>query len=305
MRIEVFTLFPELFPPYLNASILGRAQQAKLLQIGLHNIRDYATDKHQVTDDAPFGGGGGMVMKPEPIFAAVEAVLGAPPQAPVVLLSPQGRLLTQAAAQDFARHERLGLICGRYEGVDERVISHLVTDEISIGDYVLTGGELPALILIDAIARNIPGVLGQADGALTDSHASGLLEGPHYTRPAEFRGWGVPEELLSGDHARIERWRREQALLRTTQRRPDLLESAAFGKDDEKSFEKFTEELPFSFQATKSGKVLISWNGKLVTTLADKDALKFMARIEGADDHDAQFLMAKATGNFKRGNERK
>jgi tRNA (guanine37-N1)-methyltransferase len=235
MRVEVFTLFPELFPPYLEASILGRAQQAKLLQIRLHNIRDYATDKHQVTDDTPFGGGGGMVMKAEPIFAAVEAVMGTPPAAPIVLLSPQGRLLDQTVAQELARHERLGLICGRYEGVDERVVQNLVTDEISIGDYVLTGGELPALILIDAIARNIPGVLGQADGALTDSHATGLLEGPHYTRPAEFRGWGVPEALMSGDHARIKRWRREQALLRTAQRRPDLLDKAAL-KDEDRDF---------------------------------------------------------------------
>lgn len=305
MQIDVFTLFPELFPPYLDASILGKAQQAGLLKIGLHNIRDYALDKHQVTDDAPFGGGGGMVMKPEPLFAAVESVLGAPPQAPVILLSPQGRLLTQQVAQELALHDRLGLICGRYEGVDERVVQHLVADEISIGDYVLTGGELPALILIDALARNIPGVLGQADGALTDSHAGGLLEGPHYTRPAQFRGWGVPEALLSGDHARIARWRREQSLLRTAERRPDLLERAELSKDDKRSLEKFAEELPFSFQATKNGKVLISWNGKLVTTLVDKDALKFLARVEGTDDHEAQLLMAKATGNFKRGNERK
>jgi tRNA (guanine37-N1)-methyltransferase len=232
MRVEIFTLFPELFPPYLDASILGRARQAKLLDIGLHNIRDYATDKHRVTDDMPFGGGGGMVMKPEPLFAAVETVLGTPPTAPIVLLSPQGRLLTQSIALELAMHERLGLICGRYEGVDERVVQHLVSDEISIGDYVLTGGELPALILIDAIARNIPGVLGQADGALTDSHASGLLEGPHYTRPAEFRGWGVPEALLSGDHARIKRWRRQQALLRTAQRRPDLLDRADLNNED-------------------------------------------------------------------------
>ncbi len=183
MRIEVFTLFPQLFPPYLDASILGRARQAGLLEVGLHNIRDYATDKHQVTDDEPYGGGGGMVMKPEPIFAAVEAVLGAPPQAPVILLSPQGRPFTQAIAQELSRHERLALICGRYEGVDERVRAHLATDEISIGDFVLTGGELPALLLIDAVARNIPGALGDPEGAITDSHASGLLEHPHYTRP--------------------------------------------------------------------------------------------------------------------------
>ncbi len=203
MRIDVFTLFPELFPDYLETSILGRARQANLLQVNLHNIRDYATDKHQVTDDEPYGGGGGMVMKPEPIFAAVEAVLGEEIKIPVVLLSPQGRLFNQAVAQKLSQNERFALICGRYEGVDERVIEHLVTDEISIGDYVLTGGELPALMVIDAVARLIPGALGNPTGAMTDSHASGLLEHPHYTRPPEFRGWGVPEVLKSGDHARI------------------------------------------------------------------------------------------------------
>ncbi|HRN50265.1 MAG TPA: tRNA (guanosine(37)-N1)-methyltransferase TrmD [Anaerolineales bacterium] len=234
MQVDVFTLFPELFPSYLNASILGRAQQANLLSVDVHNIRDYATDKHQITDDTPFGGGGGMVMKPEPIFAAVESVLGTPPAAPIILLSPQGRVFTQAVAQELALHPRLALICGRYEGVDERVRQHLATDEISIGDFVLTGGELPALMLIDAVARNLSGVLGQADGALTDSHATGLLEGPHYTRPAEFRGWGVPPELLSGDHARIARWRRQQALRRTAQRRPDLLAKAELSAEDQK-----------------------------------------------------------------------
>lgn len=234
MRFEVFTLFPELFPPYLEASILGRAQQAGLLEVGVHNIRDYATDKHQVTDDTPFGGGGGMVMKAEPIFAAVESVLGTPPAAPVVLLSPQGRPFSQAIAQELATQPRLALLCGRYEGVDARVRQHLATDEISIGDFVLTGGELPALMIIDAVARHLPGVLGQADGALMDSHASGLLEGPHYTRPAEFRGWGVPEALLSGDHARIARWRRQQALLRTAQQRPDLLAKIELSAEDKK-----------------------------------------------------------------------
>lgn len=234
MRIQVFTLFPELFPPYLDASILGRARQAGLLDIGLHNIRDYATDKHQVTDDEPYGGGGGMVMKPEPIFAAVESVLGAPPKVPVILLSPQGRPFDQAIAQELAGHDHFALICGRYEGVDERVRAHLATDEISIGDFVLTGGELPALLLIDAVARNIPGALGDPEGAITDSHASGLLEHPHYTRPPEFRGWEVPEILRSGDHARIARWRRQQSLLRTGARRPDLLEKAELSKEDKK-----------------------------------------------------------------------
>jgi tRNA (guanine37-N1)-methyltransferase len=225
MKIDVFTLFPEVFPSYLETSILKRAQAAGLLDVQLHNIRDYATDKHQVTDDEPYGGGGGMVMKPEPIFAAVEGVLGAPPQVPVILLSPQGRVLSQRIALELSQAGHLALLCGRYEGVDERVRAHLVSDEISVGDYVLTGGELPALVLIDAVARLLPGALGAADGAQKDSHASGLLEHPHYTRPPEFRGWPVPEVLRSGDHARIAEWRRRQALKRTLERRPDLLDN--------------------------------------------------------------------------------
>ncbi len=232
MRVEVFTLFPELFGPYLDASILGRARQAGLLDVGLYNIRNYATDKHQVTDDEPYGGGGGMVMKPEPIFAAVEAILGTSPQIPVILLSPQGRSFTQAIAQELGRQEHMALICGRYEGVDERVRQYLATDEISVGDFVVTGGELPALILIDAVARTQPGALGDPEGALTDSHATGLLEYPHYTRPPSFHGWEVPEILLSGDHARIQRWRRQQSLLRTAQRRPDLLDKAQLSDKD-------------------------------------------------------------------------
>ncbi len=237
MRFDVFTLFPEVFQPYLQTSILQRAQERDLLQVNLHNIRDWTWDRHHVTDDEPYGGGGGMVMKPEPIFAAVEAVLGAPPGCPVVLLTPQGRLFTQAVAYELAQEPQVALICGRYEGVDERVRLHLVSDEISIGDYVLTGGELPALVVIDAVARLIPGVLGDPSGALDDSHASGLLEYPHYTRPPEFRGWRVPDVLLSGDHARVARWRREQALLRTLQRRPDLLERAELSEADRKFLE--------------------------------------------------------------------
>src|SRR3990172_2279223 len=228
MLIDVFTLFPELFGTYLETSILGRARQAGLLDVQLHNIRDFASDKHQVTDDEPYGGGGGMVMKPEPIFSAIEGVLAEGSSVPVILLSPQGRLFNQKVAQELSANERMALICGRYEGVDERVREHLVTDEISVGDYVLTGGELPALIIIDAVARLLPGALGDPTGAITDSHASGLLEYPHYTRPPEFRSWGVPEVLKSGDHARIRQWRRKQSLLRTAQRRPDLLARAEF-----------------------------------------------------------------------------
>ncbi len=242
MRIDVFTLFPEVFPPYLQTSILQRALQRGLAQIYLHNIRDWTSDRHHITDDEPYGGGGGMIMKPEPIFAAVEGVLGTPPGCSVILLTPQGRLFNQKVAQELSRQAHLALLCGRYEGVDERVREHLVTDEISIGDYVLTGGELPALVVIDAVIRLLPGALGDPDAPWDDSHASGLLEYPHYTRPAEFRGWRVPDVLLSGDHARLARWRRQQALLRTWQRRPDLLASAALSEEDRQFLAQLEEE---------------------------------------------------------------
>lgn len=234
MHFDVFTLLPETFAPYLQASILQKASERGLLEFHIHNIRDYTHDRHHTTDDTPYGGGGGMVMKPEPVFEAIESVLGAPPVCPVILLTPQGRVFNQKIALELASLPRIALLCGRYEGVDERIREHLVNDEISIGDYVLTGGELPALILIDAVARLLPGVLGDPDGAMDDSHASGLLEYPHYTRPPEFRGWGVPETLLSGDHGRIARWRREQSLLRTLQKRPDLLDKAPLDAADQK-----------------------------------------------------------------------
>jgi len=234
MQFDVFTLLPEVFPPYLESSILLRARQRGLIDVRVHNIRDYSRDKHHTTDDIPYGGGGGMVMKPEPVFEAVESVLGPETGQPVILLTPQGRLFNQSIAQELSRREKIALICGRYEGVDERIRQHLVTDEISIGDYVLTGGEIPALILIDAVSRLLPGVLGDPTGAEDDSHSSGLLEYPHYTRPPEFRGESVPDVLLSGDHAKIARWRREQSLLRTLKRRPDLLEKAELTKEDKR-----------------------------------------------------------------------
>ncbi len=248
LRFDILTLFPGLFCGVFEESIVRRALDAHLVEIELHNIRDYAPGKHHVTDDVPYGGGGGMVMKPEPIFYAVEAVLGHPVQsqadleAPVILLTPQGRLFNQSVAQELAQLSRIILVCGRYEGFDERVREHLATDEISIGDYVLSGGEIPAMVLVEAVTRLLPGALGDALGALKDSHASGLLEYPHYTRPPEFRGYRVPEMLLSGHHANVERWRREQALRRTWERRPDLLARAVLSEADRKFLRRLEEE---------------------------------------------------------------
>jgi tRNA (guanine37-N1)-methyltransferase len=254
MQFEVFTLLPEVFPSYLETSIIKRARERGLINVRVHNIRDYTHDKHHMTDDTPYGGGGGMVMKPDPIFEAIETVLGinadpvsTPPEAdpniPIILLTPQGRVFNQSIAEELSKHPHIALLCGRYEGIDERIREHLVTDEISIGDYVLTGGELPALILIDAISRFLPDVLGDPTGAQDDSHAMGLLEYPHYTRPPEFRGWKIPEVLLSGAHAKIDKWRREQALLRTLKKRPDMIEKAELTKEDKKFLEKLKVEV--------------------------------------------------------------
>lgn len=259
MQFEVFTLLPEVFPSYLETSILKRAKERGLIKVNVHNIRDYTYDKHHVTDDTPYGGGGGMVMKPEPVFEAVEKVLGFNAQAavpgdaplssgkpettiPIILLTPQGRVFNQKIAKELSTYPRIVLICGRYEGIDERIRTNLVTDEISIGDYVLTGGEIPALLVIDAVSRLLPNVLGDPTGAEDDSHAMGLLEYPHYTRPPEFRGDKVPDILLSGDHAKIDKWRREKALERTFRKRPDMLESAELTKDDLKFLEKLKIE---------------------------------------------------------------
>lgn len=234
MRFDILTLFPEMFDGPLNHSILKRAREQGLISVTAHNIRDYATDKHRMTDDTPYGGGGGMVMKPEPIFEAVEAILAGDPghQGPVILLSPQGRLFTQEVAQELAAHSRILLICGRYEGVDERVREFLVDDEISVGDYVLTGGEIPAMVIVDAVSRLVAGVLGDPAATLKDSHARGLLEYPQYTRPAIFRGHAVPEALLCGNHGEIALWRRRQGLRRTYERRPDLLQKAELTDED-------------------------------------------------------------------------
>ena len=221
MIIEVLTLFPEMFPGPLSAGVTGRGLASGLVTLRVHNLRDYAHDRHRQVDDVPYGGGAGMVLKPEPIFEAVRARTGT---GPVILLTPQGEVVNQGLVRELASHDDLYLICGRYEGVDERVAAHLVDREISIGDYVLTGGELPAMVLIDAVSRLVTGVLGSEESPKDESFDQHLLEYPHYTRPAEFEGHPVPEVLRSGHHAEIERWRRAQAAERTRRRRPDLLD---------------------------------------------------------------------------------
>ena len=236
MRFDILTLFPEMFASVFGASIVQRAVDAGQVSIAVHNIRDYALDKHHVTDDAPYGGGGGMVMKAEPILLALEQIVGEELLAsqkregdvvvPVVLLTPAGRLFSQDIAHEYERCGRIVMVCGRYEGVDERVEALAITDRISIGDYVLSGGEIPAMAIVEAVTRLVPGVLGDMRALVEDSHARGLLEYPQYTRPAIVRGLPVPDMLLSGHHAEVARWRREQALARTRERRPDLLEGA-------------------------------------------------------------------------------
>jgi tRNA (guanine37-N1)-methyltransferase len=221
---DILTVFPEMFASYCGASLLKKAQDKGLIEIRLHDIRHHALDKHRMTDDAPYGGGGGMVMKVEPIDRALQSVpLVVPGETPVILLTPQGERFDQRIAEELALHPQLVFVCGHYEGVDERVRAHLVNREISIGDYVLTGGELSAMVVIDAVSRLVPGVLGNQDSAGADSFSMGLLEYPHFTRPVQYRGWGVPDVLLSGNHREIEAWRRREALFRTRQRRPDLL----------------------------------------------------------------------------------
>ncbi len=224
LSVEVLTLFPRMIAAPLDESILGKAREKGLLRVQVTDIREFAGGRHRVTDDVPYGGGAGMVMKPEPLVAAIESAKAREPSARVVLLSPQGRRFDQRAAQELLAREKLVLVCGRYEGVDERVLEW-IDEELSLGDFVLTGGEFAALAVIDAVARLLPGVLGNAESPVAESFAGeGLLEGPQYTRPPEFRGRKVPEVLLSGDHAKIAAWRREQALNRTRDRRPDLLQ---------------------------------------------------------------------------------
>ncbi|MDE3074642.1 MAG: tRNA (guanosine(37)-N1)-methyltransferase TrmD [Chloroflexota bacterium] len=234
MRIDILTLFPEMFAGPFDYSIIKRARDAGIVDLWLHNIRDYTHDRHHVVDDAPYGGGDGMVMKPEPVFEAVEAVRS--PDGRVILLSPQGKPFDQAMAARLAGESQLVLVCGRYEGVDERV-SALADEELSIGDYVLSGGEPAAIVVVDAMVRLLPGAIGAEGGAAADSHASGLLEYPQYTRPAEYRGMRVPEVLISGNHAEVARWRRREALRRTLLRRPDMLARAELTEEDQRFLE--------------------------------------------------------------------
>ncbi|MEX2598876.1 MAG: tRNA (guanosine(37)-N1)-methyltransferase TrmD [Dehalococcoidia bacterium] len=238
MILNIITIFPEMFPELLSAGIVGRALRTGLVEVRIHDLRGFTHDRHRSVDDSPFGGGPGMVMRPEPWFEAVES-LEAPAGSPVIMLTPQGKPFSQSDAERLSRERVITLICGRYEGIDERVRQHLATEEISIGDYVLSGGELPAMVLTDAVIRLLPEALGHSEEALLDdSHTSGLLQYPQYTRPAEFREWPVPDVLLSGDHAAIAKWRRQEALRRTLERRPDLLEKAALSEKDKAALEK-------------------------------------------------------------------
>ena len=246
MRFHVLTIFPGMFDGPLSESLIRRARDAGLIEVHLYDIRDHAHDRHKRVDDYAFGGGPGMVMKPEPLFEAVEHVrrsASLSESAPVILMSPQGRKLDQPLVEELATHADLVLVCGKYEGVDERVSQHLATDEISVGDYVLSGGELAAMVVVDAVARLVPGVVGSAESPANDSFTSGLLQHPVYTRPAEYRGMAVPDVLVSGHHAEIARWQRQQALQRTLERRPDLLERGEeeLSEDDRRLLEELRD----------------------------------------------------------------
>lgn len=242
MKIHVLSLFPDMFTGVFGASILKKAQEKGAVELAVTDIREYSENKHKQVDDYPYGGGAGMVLKPEPMFNAVEAITeGRKPR--VILMCPQGERFTQKKAEELATEEDLVFLCGHYEGYDERIREHLVTDEISIGDFVLTGGELPAMTVIDAVVRLLPGVLGQEDSHIQDSFSTGLLEHPHYTRPADFRGMKVPDILLSGNHAKIEAWREEQSFKRTLERRPDLFEALELTDKQMKVLEKIKSEM--------------------------------------------------------------
>jgi tRNA (guanine37-N1)-methyltransferase len=243
LSFEIITIFPELFRGVFEFGIIRRAVEAGLVEISLHDLRDYTYDRHHQVDDRPFGGGAGMVMKPEPLFRAIEAVTHRATDATVVMLSPQGRLLTQRVAEELAGRKQVVLICGRYEGVDERVIEQLADDELSIGDYVLSGGEIPAMVVVDAVTRLIPGALGCNESAERDSHADGLLDYPHYTRPVAYRGLRAPDVLVSGHHGEIEKWRRRKAMEKTLVRRPDLLDRRVLSEDERRLVEEILREM--------------------------------------------------------------
>ena len=243
MRFDVITIFPEIFNGVFDFGIVRRAVEAGLIEIHVHDLRDYTSDKHRQVDDRPFGGGAGMVMKPEPLFRAVEAAANQSSDAIVMLLSPQGRLFDQGLAEEYSGKPGIILICGRYEGVDERVAEHLVNDEISIGDYVLSGGEIPAMVVVDAITRLIPGALGCGESAQQESFSKGLLDYPNYTRPAEFRELRTPDVLLSGNHAEIEQWRRRKSIEKTLRRRPDLIRNRALSEIEDKEIDAILKEI--------------------------------------------------------------
>ena len=232
IQFDILTLFPEMFQSSFGSSLIKKARDKGLIKTNLHDIRDHAPGKHRVTDDAPYGGGGGMVMKIEPIYRTIETVVSYGDDSTVILLSPQGRTFCQEIAENLTRYSQIVLICGHYEGIDERIRTHLVDDELSIGDYVLTGGEFPAMIVVDAVSRLIPGFVGNESSVLSDSFTTGLLEGPHYTRPREYKGWKVPDVLMSGHEKKIDEWRRRESLRRTLVRRPDLLEKVRLTDKD-------------------------------------------------------------------------
>lgn len=241
IRFDILTVFPEMFASPLGCSLLKKAAERGLISVHLHDIRDHARDKHRMTDDAPYGGGGGMVMKVEPIDRTLQTVPRIGAETPIILMTPQGERFCQKMAEELEGHPQLILVCGHYEGVDERVRVHLVNREISIGDYVLTGGELSAMVIVDAVSRLVPGVLGNRESASMDSFSMGLLEYPHYTRPSEYRGWGVPEVLVNGNHREIEAWRRRAAILRTREKRADLLREDLLTAEEKKWLEESAE----------------------------------------------------------------